>query len=77
MKKVIILLFLQNVFSTSFVRAVDLKLEIGKWNFVKDKDYCYIGSLPIFLDIPEGKNSLLIPIFFPIKPILFINFPIF
>ena len=28
----------------------------GKWNFVKDEDYCYIGSLPTFLDIPEGKK---------------------
>ena len=29
----------------------------GKWSFVKDKDYCYIGSLPTFLDIPEGKKE--------------------
>ena len=28
----------------------------GTWNFVKDEDYCYIGSLPTFLDIPEGKK---------------------
>ena len=28
----------------------------GKWSFVKDKDYCYIGSLPTFLDIPKGKK---------------------
>ena len=31
-------------------------LEKGTWNFVKDTDYCYIGSLPTFLDIPEGKK---------------------
>ena len=28
----------------------------GEWIFVKDADYCYIGSLPTFLDIPEGKK---------------------
>ena len=56
MKKVIILLFFLNVFSTSFVRAVDLKLEIGKWNFADDEIYCIIGSYPIKQDIPEGKK---------------------
>jgi hypothetical protein len=28
----------------------------GKWNFVKDPDYCYIGSSPEKTDIPEGKQ---------------------
>ena len=28
----------------------------GKWAFTKDNDYCYIGSLPTLLDIPEGKQ---------------------
>ena len=31
-------------------------IEKGKWNFVKEDNYCYIGSLPISSDIPEGKK---------------------
>ena len=31
-------------------------LEKGKWNFVKDNDWCYIGSLPINSDLPETKQ---------------------
>ena len=31
-------------------------IEKGKWNFIKDDDYCYIGSLPVSSDIPEGKK---------------------
>ena len=31
-------------------------IEKGNWNFVKENDYCYIGSLPIDSDIPEGKK---------------------
>ena len=31
-------------------------VEKGKWNFVKDTDYCYIGSAPIETDLPEGKK---------------------
>ena len=33
-----------------------LSLEAGKWVFVKDKDWCYIGSLHIETDLPEEKN---------------------
>ena len=32
------------------------EIEKGKWNFVKDSDYCYIGSGPETMDIPEGKK---------------------
>tara|TARA_Y100000590_G_scaffold369498_1_gene430787 strand:- start:1654 stop:2142 length:489 start_codon:yes stop_codon:yes gene_type:complete len=32
------------------------EIEKGKWNFVKDSDYCYIGSAPISTEIPEGKK---------------------
>jgi|TARA_B110000438_G_C15617308_1_gene564921 hypothetical protein len=32
------------------------EIEKGKWNFVKDSDYCYIGSGPVNVDIPEGKK---------------------
>jgi len=31
-------------------------VEKGKWNFVKETEYCYIGSAPIETDIPEGKQ---------------------
>ena len=31
-------------------------VEKGKWNFVKDTDYCYIGSAPTETDLPEGKK---------------------
>ena len=31
-------------------------IEKGNWNFVKENDYCYIASLPVNSDIPEGKK---------------------
>ena len=31
-------------------------IEKGNWNFVKENNYCYIGSLPVNSDIPEGKK---------------------
>ena len=31
-------------------------LEKGKWIFVKDDEYCYIGSIPIETDLPEEKK---------------------
>ena len=31
-------------------------IEKGTWNFVKDPDYCYIGSAPEKTDLPEGKK---------------------
>ena len=31
-------------------------IEKGKWNFVNEDNYCYVGSLPISSDIPEGKK---------------------
>ena len=31
-------------------------IEEGKWNFVKDDDYCYIGSTPINREIEKGKK---------------------
>ena len=31
-------------------------LESGKWIFVKDNDWCYIGSLPIKSDLPDDKK---------------------
>jgi len=31
-------------------------LEKGKWIFVKDNEYCYIGSIPIKTDLSEEKK---------------------
>ena len=33
-------------------------LEKGKWTFVKDNQYCYIGSIPIKTDLSEEKKVL-------------------
>ena len=54
MKKFYLLSFLLISFLTTSNVLADLVK--GKWSFVKDKDYCYIGSLPTFLDIPKGKK---------------------
>ena len=39
-------------------------LERGKWTFVKDDDWCYVGSLPLETDLPEtkkrGENYILV-----------------
>jgi len=43
---IILLLLTSNIYA----------LEAGKWNFVKNDEYCYIGSLPIDSDLPEGKK---------------------
>ena len=31
-------------------------LEKGRWIFVKDDEYCYIGSIPIDTDLPKEKK---------------------
>ena len=31
-------------------------LEKGRWIFVKDDEYCYIGSIPIETDLPKEKK---------------------
>ena len=31
-------------------------LEPGKWDFVKENEYCYVGSLPIDTDLPDEKK---------------------
>ena len=33
-----------------------LSLEKGEWIFVKDDNWCYVGSLPIKSDLPEAKK---------------------
>ena len=51
MKNYLIFLFL---FCISLPTLAEI--EQGKWNFVKDPDYCYIGSSPENTDVPEGKQ---------------------
>ena len=54
MKKFIqIFFFISFLFPTNILLA---DIEKGKWNYVKEIDYCFIGSLPIKSDIPEGKK---------------------
>ena len=33
-----------------------LSLEAGKWTYVQDKEWCYIGSLPVETDLPKDKK---------------------
>ena len=33
-----------------------LSLEAGKWTYVQDKEWCYIGSLAVETDLPENKK---------------------
>ena len=52
-------IFIQLFFFISFLFTSNILLadiEKGKWNYVKENDYCFIGSLPIKSDIPEGKK---------------------
>ena len=52
-------IFIQLFFFMSFFFHANILLadiEKGKWNYVKENDYCFIGSLPIKSDIPEGKK---------------------
>ena len=54
MKKLYILLCFCSFFVIPGV--VLAELETGKWNFVLENEYCYIGSFPITEEIPEGKK---------------------
>ena len=40
----------------SFITKHSFSIEKGKWSFVKDEDWCYIGSSPIKSDLPESKK---------------------
>ena len=41
-----------------------ISIEKGKWSFVKDEDWCYIGSSPLKSDLPDtkkrGENYILV-----------------
>ena len=47
-----------------FIAKQSMSLEKGKWSFVKDNDWCYIGSYPIKTDLPDtkkrGENYILV-----------------
>ena len=47
-----------------FIAKQSMSLEKGKWSFVKDNDWCYIGSYPIKSDLPDtkkrGENYILV-----------------
>ena len=51
-KKLLIFIF---IFLLIFIKQA-FSFEKGKWTFVKDSDWCYIGSLPIKSDLPETKK---------------------
>ena len=39
-----------------FITKQSFSIEKGKWSFVKDDDWCYIGSSPIKSDLPDTKK---------------------
>ena len=53
MKKIVFILLA--IFIT-FITKQSLSIEKGKWSFVKDEDWCYVGSSPIKSDLPETKK---------------------
>jgi len=54
MKKIIIISCTVYIIFASF--STFANIEKGKWNFVKGDDFCYIGSYPISIKMPEGKK---------------------
>ena len=46
-------MFLTILVLSNFANA---ELAQGKWNLIKETDYCFIGSLPVKIDMPEGKH---------------------
>ena len=54
MKKIVFILLAVFVI---FITKQSLSIEKGKWSFVKDEDWCYIGSSPIKSDLPENESD--------------------
>ncbi len=54
MKKLLILLFFNITLYVPHISADEL--ESGKWNFIVEDDYCYVGSKPTITEIEEGKK---------------------
>ena len=44
------------VVCTILITKQSISIEKGKWSFVKDEDWCYIGSSPLKSDLPETKK---------------------
>ena len=40
----------------TFATSSYANVEMGKWNFTKEVDYCFIGSAPVETDLPESKQ---------------------
>lgn len=40
----------------TFATSSYANVEVGKWNFIKEVDYCFIGSAPVETDLPESKQ---------------------
>ena len=40
----------------AFITSSYANVEMGKWNFIKEVDYCFIGSAPVETDLPESKQ---------------------
>ena len=54
MKKIII--YFTYIFILFVNFSIVAAIEEGKWVFVKDTNYCYIGSSPEKSELPEGKK---------------------
>ena len=42
----------------TFATSSYANVEMGKWNFIKEVDYCFIGSAQAETDLPESKKML-------------------
>ena len=40
----------------TFATSSYANVEMGKWNFIEEVDYCFIGSAPVETDLPESKQ---------------------
>ena len=40
----------------TFATSSYASVEMGKWNFIKEVDYCFIGSAQVETDLPENKQ---------------------
>ena len=41
----------------AFATSSYANVEMGKWNFIKEVDYCFIGSAPVETDLPEEQTK--------------------
>jgi len=48
--------FLVFILTLAFATSSYADIEMGKWNFTKEVDYCFIGSAPVETDLPESKQ---------------------